>query len=212
MCPKYLPVGAFLFIMEDMKPRAPQQAHYRKGEYTMKRVLIITSSLRAHSNSDALAESFARGAKDGGCDVTCVSLKGKNIAFCRGCLACQERQDCVIADDAAPIAEAMKEADVIAFATPVYYYGLAGQLKTLLDQANCLFPSDYRFRDIYLLASAAEDEATTMDGPIRGIQGWIDCFERARLAGTVFAGGVNDDGDIEGHPSLQQAYEMGKEI
>ena len=37
MCPKYLPVGAFLFIMEDMKPRAPQQAHYRKGEYTMKR-------------------------------------------------------------------------------------------------------------------------------------------------------------------------------
>ena len=80
----------------------------------------------------------------------------------------------------------MKEADVIAFATPVYYYGLAGQLKTLLDRANCLFPSDYRFRDIYLLASAAEDEATTMDGPIRGIQGWIDCFEKARLAGTVF--------------------------
>ena len=178
----------------------------------MKRVLIITSSLRAHSNSDALAESFARGAKNGGCDVTCVSLKGKDIAFCRGCLDCQARQDCVIADDAAPIAEAMKEADVIAFATPVYYYGLAGQLKTLLDRANCLFPSDYRFRDIYLLASAAENEATTMDGPIRGIQGWIDCFEKARLAGTVFAGGVNDGGDIEGHPSLQQAYEMGKEI
>lgn len=212
MCPKYLPVGAFLFIMEDMKPRAPQQAHYRKGEYTMKRVLIITSSLRAYSNSDALAEAFARGAKDGGCDVTCVSLKGKDIAFCRGCLACQDTQACVIADDAAPIAEAMKEADVIAFATPVYYYGLAGQLKTLLDRANCLFPSDYRFRDIYLLASAAEDEATTMDGPVRGIQGWIDCFEKARLAGTVFAGGVNDGGDIEGHPSLQRAYEMGKEI
>ena len=89
---------------------------------------------------------------------------------------------------------------------------MAGQLKTLLDRANCLFPSDYRFRDIYLLASAAENEATTMDGPIRGIQGWIDCFEKARLAGTVFAGGVNDGGDIEGHPSLQQAYEMGKEI
>lgn len=178
----------------------------------MKHVLVITSSLRAHSNSDALAEAFARGAKDGGHDVTVISLKGKQIAFCRGCLACQEKLACVIADDAAPIAEAMKQADVIAFATPVYYYGLSGQLKTMLDRANCLFASDYQFRDIYFLAAAAEDEPTTMDGPVRGIQGWVDCFEKARLAGTVFAGGVNDGGDIEGHQALQTAYEMGKEI
>ena len=178
----------------------------------MKKVLVISTSLRKGGNSDRLADAFLSGALAAGNAAEKIELRGKTIGFCRGCLACQERQACVIADDAAPIAEAMKAADVIAFATPVYYYGLAGQLKTLLDRANCLFSSDYRFRDIYLLASAAENEATTMDGPIRGIQGWIDCFEKARLAGTVFAGGINDGGDIEGHPSLQQAYEMGKEI
>ena len=61
MCPKYLPVGAFSFYNGRHETESAQQAHYRKGEYTMKRVLIITSSLRAHSNSDALAEAFARG-------------------------------------------------------------------------------------------------------------------------------------------------------
>lgn len=48
---------------------------------------------------------------------------------------------------------------MIVFATPIYYYEMSGQLKTLLDRANALFPSDYAFRDIYLLASATEDEA-----------------------------------------------------
>lgn len=178
----------------------------------MKNVLVIMSSLRSRSNSDALGKAFACGAEAGGNHVDIISLKDKNIAFCRGCLACQETQACVVADDAVPIAEAMKQADVIAFATPVYYYGISGQLKTMLDRANCLFASDYRFRRVYLLASAAEDEEAAMDGPVRSIQGWIDCFEKAGLAGTVFAGGVTAGGDIEGHPSLKTAYELGKEV
>ena len=89
---------------------------------------------------------------------------------------------------------------------------MSGQLKTLLDRANPLYGSDYRFRDIYLLTSAADDEARTPDRTVTGLGGWIDCFERARLAGTVFAGGVNDPRDIEGHPALQRAYELGKAI
>ena len=51
-----------------------------------------------------------------------------------------------------------------------------------------------------------------MDGAITGLQGWIDCFENRRLAGTVFAGGVTAVGEIQGHSALQKAYEMGKNI
>lgn len=51
----------------------------------------------------------------------------------------------------------MHDADVIAFATPIYYYELSGQLKTLLDRSNSLFDSDYAFTDIYLFAAAAEE-------------------------------------------------------
>ena len=85
-------------------------------------------------------------------------------------------------------------------------------MKTLLDRANPLFSADYRFRDICLLAAAAEEDRHTVDGTVTGLQGWIDCFEKARLAGTVFVGGVTSVGEIQGHPALQQAYEMGKNV
>ena len=106
----------------------------------------------------------------------------------------------------------MHDADVIAFATPIYYYEMCGQMKTLLDRANPLYDSDYHFTDIYMLSSAAEDEAHVPERAVSGLEGWIACFERARLAGSVFAGGVTAPGEIAGHPALQTAYEMGKGI
>lgn len=178
----------------------------------MKNVLIISSSLRKGSNSEALAAEFARGAADVGNKVQLISLRDKDIRFCRGCLACQKTQKCVIADDVQAIVDRMHDADVIAFASPIYYYEMSGQLKTLLDRANPLYPSDYRFRDIYMLTSAAEDEPSTPERAVSGLTGWIDCFEKARLAGTVFAGGVNEPGEVKGHPALAEAYTAGKNI
>lgn len=175
-------------------------------------VLVISTSLRPTSNSDALAREFARGAVVAGHSVEVVSLRGKKIEFCRGCLACQKTQKCVIKDDAPDIVAKMHNADVIAFATPIYYYEMCGQMKTLLDRANPLYPSDYKFRNIYLLTTAAEDEPQVPQRAVSGLTGWIDCFERARLAGTVFAGGVNDMGEIEGHKALSEAYELGKTV
>lgn len=178
----------------------------------MKNVLIISSSLRRGSNSEALAEEFARGAADAGNKVELISLRNKDIRFCRGCLACQKTQKCVITDDANAIVAKMHDADVIAFATPIYYYEMSGQLKTLLDRANPLYPSDYRFRDIYMLTSAAEDEQSTPERAVMGLTGWIDCFEKSRLASTVFAGGVNAPEEIKGHPALAEAYAVGNKI
>ena len=85
-------------------------------------------------------------------------------------------------------------------------------MKTILDRANSLFARDYAFREIYLLTTAAEDEAYVPEKAVSGLNGWIDCFEKARLAGTVFAGGVGDAGDIANHPTLQKAYEMGMNV
>jgi len=177
-----------------------------------KKVLIITSSLRANSNSDALAAAFADGAREAGNEVETVSLKGRSIGFCVGCLACQKTQTCVIRDDAVALAEKVKGAEVVAFATPVYYYGPSGLLKTFLDRCNPLYPSDYAFRDVYFLATAAEEDESTMDGPVKAMEGWVDCFEKARLAGTVFCGGVDAPGEIAGHEALQRAREMGKRV
>ena len=52
----------------------------------------------------------------------------------------------------------------------------------------------------------------TFAGTEKAVQGWVDCFPRCALVGTVFAGGVNGAGEIAGHPALEQAYQMGKEV
>lgn len=178
----------------------------------MKKVLIISSSFRFHSNSEALADEFARGASEAGNEIEKVTLRDKDIHFCKGCLACQHTQRCVITDDAPAIIGKMHDADIIVFATPIYYYEMSGQLKTLLDRANPLYSSDYRFREIYMLTSAAEEESYVPERAINGLTGWIDCFEKAHLVDTVFAGGVNKPGEVKGHSSLRLAYTMGKNI
>ena len=177
-----------------------------------KNVLILTTSLRKNSNSDALAEAFGRGAQEAGNTVETISLRGKTVGFCHGCLACLKTGRCVLNDDAPAIAEAMGRADVLVFATPIYYYEMSGQMKTMLDRANCLYDSDYAFTDVYLLTAAAEDEDGVDSRAITGLEGWIACFERARLAGTVFAGGVTAPGDVQGHKALEAAYEMGRKV
>ena len=175
----------------------------------MKNILIISTSLRKGGNSETLARAFADGAKSAGHSTEIVSLAGKTINFCRGCLACHKTQTCVINDDAAAITEKMPNADVIVFATPIYYYEMSGQMKTLLDRANPLYSIDYKFREIYLLTTAAEDEETTMDRAVTGLGGWIECFPKCELKGALLAGGVTDVGDIEGSDILKEAYKMG---
>ena len=177
-----------------------------------KSVLIISSSMRKNSNSDMLAEAFAKGAEEAGNKVEIIRLRDKEIKYCIGCLSGQRTGKCVLKDDAAEIVEKAKKADVIAFASPVYYYSISGQLKTMLDRLNPLFAADYKFRDIYFLATAYENEKTTVSGAKTAVQGWVDCFEKARLAGTIFAGGVNEPGEIKDHPQLEKAYTCGKKI
>ena len=179
----------------------------------MSKVLVITASLRAGSNSDVLAERLIAGARDAGHKVEQISLKGKNIRFCIGCLACQKTQKCVLGDDAVWIAEKVKNADTLVFATPIYYYEMSGQMKTLLDRLNPLYPSDYRFRRVYLLTTAAEDESYVPEKAVSGLQGWVDCFEKAEFAGALFCGGINDPGEASGKKDAQdKASEFGKAL
>lgn len=178
-----------------------------------KKVLIISTSIRNNSNSEILAKEAERGAKDAGHDVEFVTLKDKEIKFCKGCLACQKLGHCVINDDANAITEKMKDAEVIVWATPVYYYEMSGQMKTLIDRANSLFAADYKFREIYVITSSADDGKDVVQTVINGVNGWIACFNGVKLAGYVNGGGLNDPADAKIRQDLlQQAYELGKNI
>ena len=178
----------------------------------MKKVVVISTSLRPGSNSHALAEQFAKGAEAAGHQVELVTLRGKELRFCVGCLSCQQTGACVFKDDVPAIMESVLNADVVCWATPIYYYEMSGQMKTLIDRMNAMYPKDYRFRDIYLLTTAAEDEEETPKRVETGLTGWIDCYEKSSLKGHLFCGGVNDLHAIAGNAKLQEAYELGKQI
>lgn len=185
-----------------------------KGESKMeKKVLILSTSPRQGGNSDLLADAFLQGALEAGHSAEKISLAGKNVQFCEGCLACQQTRRCVQHDDMEEITEKMRTAQVLVFATPVYYYGMCGQMKTMLDRANPLFGADYAFRDVYLLATAAEEEESAVDGTVAGVQCWLACFEQARLRGVLRGCGVTRRGEIRQRPELlRKAQEMGRSV
>lgn len=178
----------------------------------MKKVIVISTSLRAGSNSDMLADKFIEGALKSGNEVEKISLINKDIRFCRGCLACQKLGKCVINDDVNVIMQKVLNADVIVWATPIYYYEMSGQMKVLIDRMNAMYNLDYKFRDVYMLTTAAEDEPETPQRAINGLTGWIDCYHESRLAGTLFCGGVDAPRTIEGNDKLQEAYNLGMSI
>lgn len=178
-----------------------------------KRVLVISTSLRVNGNSDLLANQFLQGAKDSDHETVKINLANKNIQFCKGCLVCQQKKSCVIQDDMQQIVDEIQKADVIAFATPIYYYEMSGQMKTLLDRTNPLFAQDYNFRDIYLLATCADSNEQAIDVALMGLKGWIECFEKAEFKGIVRGVGVSKFGDVKQHEALlKQAYELGANI
>lgn len=179
----------------------------------MSNILVIFTSLRPRSNSDILTERLVAGARDAGHQVEEISLKGKELKYCIGCLACQKAQRCVQKDDALWIADKMKDADTLVFSTPIYYYEMSGQMKTLLDRMNPLYSSDCRFRRVYMLSVAAEDETYTPEKAVSGLEGWVDCFEKAKLCGSLFVGGLNGPGEASANAeALEKAYQFGKNL
>lgn len=178
-----------------------------------KKILVLSTSPRMGGNSERIADEFIKGAEEAGHEAEKICLYDKTIGFCKGCLACQHTERCTIHDDASIIVERMRQAEVLAFATPIYFYEMSGQMKTLLDRTNPLFPGDYAFRDIYLLAASADEDEASMDGAVKGLEGWISCFELTRLAGVVRGTGADKKGEIEKCPEiLKTAYELGKNV
>lgn len=89
---------------------------------------------------------------------------------------------------------------------------MSGQMKVLIDRMNALYSLDYKFRDVYMLTTAAENEPEVPKRAEAGLTGWIDCYPKSRLAGTLFCGGVNEPRDIAGNEKLQEAYDLGESI
>ena len=141
-----------------------------------KRILVLSTSPRIGGNSETLADVFIKGAEEAGHETKKICVYDKKIEFCKGCLGCQTTGKCILRDDAERIIAQMKAMDVLVFATPIYFYEMSGQMKTLLDRTNPLFPAEYEFRDIYLLATSADEEESSMEAAVKGLDPFLLFF------------------------------------
>lgn len=178
----------------------------------MKKVIIVSSSPRAGGNSETLAKRFADGAKDAGNDVKFLRFSDVSPKYCIGCLSCQKTNVCVIRDGMNELYDDFQNADVLVFATPVYYYSVSGQLKTFLDRLNPLYSRNNNFKKVYLIASAADTEKGTFDGAEKDVEGWVSCFYNAEFAGIIRGYGLENKGDAENSKYMDEAYEAGKNV
>ena len=174
-------------------------------------VLAISSSPRKGGNSDVLCDEFLKGAAESGHEVSKIRLGEKKIAPCLACYACAETHTCVRKDDMAEVLAALKEADVIVLSSPVYFYSICAQMKTMIDR--CL--ADYQAiadKHFYLIVTAADPQHSAADETLADFRGFLRCLPGAKEDGVVFGTGTWDKGDVYQHPSMQQAYEMGKSV
>ncbi len=178
----------------------------------MKKVLVVSSSPRKGGNSGALAKKFAEGASAAGNEVKVITVQDVDLKFCTGCLYCQSHDKCVLNDGMNVLYSEFENADVLVFATPVYYYSVSGQLKTFLDRLNPLYPRKNKFKEVYLLLAAADDDETAMNGSVSDIQGWVDCFNDVELKGVLRGVSVTEKGDILKTDFPEKAYQMGNNV
>ena len=154
-----------------------------------KKVLVLSSSPRKGGNSDTLCDQFIKGAQESGNDVEKIYLRNKRINYCTGCGTCNLQKPCPQKDDAAEVIDKMVKADVIVLATPVYFYTMSAQMKTLIDR-SCARYTEISNKDFYFIATMAETEANRIERTFESLRGFTDSLEGPREKGTIAAIGV----------------------
>lgn len=178
----------------------------------MKQVLIISSSPRKGGNSDTLSDAFLKGAAESGNAVEKVFVHEKKIAYCNGCGVCNSTHTCVQKDDMADILDKMVKVDVIVLATPVYFYTMDAQLKTLIDRCVPRY-TEISNKEFYFIVTAADTNQSMLEKTVEGLRGFTDdCLENPIEKGVLYATGVWNKGEVNNTKFIKQAYEMGLQV
>jgi multimeric flavodoxin WrbA len=187
-------------------------------------VLVVSSSPRRNGNSRLLAEAALEGAREAGHDAKLVQLDDHMRHFLRDCRECRDADGrCTIDDDYEPLLrERLLPADAVVYATPIYWYGVSGQLKTFFDRIFCfiaasepdseLFVKGLVGKRLALLMSSEETYPGATLALIHEIQ------EFSRYTHSDFVGYVcgigNKRGDVLRDPQnpIGSARELGRTL
>jgi multimeric flavodoxin WrbA len=157
------------------------------------KVLGLSGSMRKEGNTAQLIQVILGQCKNAGLKTEFVSLAGKKIHPCLGCLKCMEKKWCVIEnDDWGEIAQKVLECEVLVMGSPTYYYDISGQLKNFIDRSYSLY-HDRRLSGkkgiaVAVCASMGAERAAAT------IEGFLGAHEFASLGAVTGTG--TDEGDV----------------
>lgn len=185
-----------------------------KAASMAKSIVVLNGSPRKKGNTSELARAFAEGAEGAGHRVTEFFLNGMSIHGCLGCFGGGKdpAHPCVQSDDMDSVYAAYREADVVVLASPLYYWGISGQLKIAFDRLFAVAECDPDYRNPIkesVLLMAAEGNGFEESAQ------WYDNLERHigwKSLGKVLCGGVMQVGDSAGRPELEEARALGASI
>ena len=191
----------------------------------MKNILIIVGGGRANGNTAQLVTSFTKGAEEAGHKVEKVSLLKTEVKGCLGCNACRYGKPCVQRDDFNDLVPKIKSADLIVFASPLYFWTISSSLKAFIERFYCIAEEDpnppfgryekYPIKDCALLMTAADNFFWTFEQAVSYYNFAIVNYIGFHDKGMVLAGGC---GDTNGKPQIDktnhlvEACEFGKSL
>jgi multimeric flavodoxin WrbA len=182
------------------------------------KIVAVLGSPRPQSNSSTLARAFLKVAAERGAEITEYVLNQMDFQGCQGCGACKTKRDtCILEDGLSPLLNAVKAADLLVLASPVYFGDLSGQLKSFFDRTYSYFNPDFSSRvppgqsAVLVLTQANPDPAQF--GDIFGrYERWLKLYGYAPVR-LLRAVGVRDPGEVASQAdTLAAAAALAREL
>ncbi len=177
-----------------------------------KNIVVLSGSPRKGGNTDMLAAAFIEGAESAGNYVTLFRTADMRIGGCLGCGHCfKEKGVCVQKDDMPQILDALRKADALVLASPIYYWSVTAQLKSAVDRMYPLISVKTPIQRAAMLLTCGNKNEDVNEGAVFmlnrlcGAYGWDN-------AGVVTAAGLHEKGEIAGRAELDKARALGGTI
>ena len=189
----------------------------------MKKILVVLGGGRPNGNTKQLADAFIKGAAEAGHQTELISLNKLRVNGCTGCNACRYGKPCVQKDDFNSLIPKIKEADLIVFASPLYFWTISSKIKAFIERFYCMAEKDehpplgryekYPVRDCALLMTSADNFFWTFEQAVSYYQFTLVNYIGFHDKGMLLAGRC---GDTDGKPQisqtdyLEQAFTFGR--
>ncbi len=174
------------------------------------KITVLNGSPRKNGNTQIMIDTFCKGAKEVGHETEVLAIASMDIKGCIACKYCFAHEgECSQKDDMQQVLASIDQADMVVFASPIYWFDISAQLKTVIDRMYARGKVGFHFnKTAFLLDSGADkvyDAAIAQYKMMTGYLKWED-------KGIITIPDMVDKGSMADSPKLKEVYELGKSL